>query len=189
MNGRREHLWRQIQCQNAPTALSALDALDAAFLLFSFGQLAQAVFLFLFHHSIELAMKGFLESLHIILTADRLDYELLKWIARERIQKHPLAHSIQFRDDPSSSDPKKTCNFEETLRRVDEILVLPKELTGVLIELNNLRNKIVHFGDKDLDELDCATAILKQAWPFLKHFYARAYVADISMILRTEEQA
>jgi hypothetical protein len=76
MDGRREQLWRQIQSQNTPTALSALDALDAAFLLLSFGRLAQAVFLF--HHSAELAMKGLLESVHIVLTADRPDYELLK---------------------------------------------------------------------------------------------------------------
>src|SRR5262245_38676204 len=185
MNGRREHLRRTIQAQNAPTALSALDALDAAFLLFSFGSLAQAVFLF--HHSIELAMKGLLEGVHIILTADRPDYELLKWIAREQIEKHPLARTIQFSSDPSGYDPKKTCNFEEALNRVGEMLRLPKETRAALIDFNVLRNKIVHFGDKNISYIECIKGVLNQAWPFLVRLYQQSYGIDISMIFGAEE--
>ena len=88
MNGKREHLWRRIQSHNVPTALSALNALDAAFSLLASRKSAQAVFLF--HHSIELAMKGLLEDIHPILAAARPDYESLKWIARDQIEKHRL---------------------------------------------------------------------------------------------------
>lgn len=187
MNGRREHLWQQIQAQNAPTALSALDALDAAFLLCSFGSLPQAVFLF--HHSVELAMKGLLESVDIILTADRPDFELLKWIARERIEKHPMARVLQVQDYTIGYDPKKTCNFEEAIKRVDGILRLDKATKQSLNDLNALRNRIVHFGDKDISDVECTVAILKTAWPFLKYLYEQSWSTDISMILRTEEEA
>jgi hypothetical protein len=94
-----------------------------------------------------------------------------KWIARERIEKHPLAHTLEFRYDASVYDPKKTCNFEESLRRVDEILDLSKDRKRALGEFNNLRNKIVHFGDKNINHIECAEAILKKMWPFLKDFY------------------
>jgi hypothetical protein len=105
MNGRRAVLRKQIKRRNVHTALSALDALDAAFELFASARVTQAVFLF--HHSIELAMKGLLEEIHPILTAARPDYEALKWIAREQIEKHRLAPAIRVSDDLGYYDPKR----------------------------------------------------------------------------------
>jgi hypothetical protein len=75
------------------------------------------------------------------------------------------------------------------LDRVGEMLCLTKESKRSVREFNELRNKIVHYGNKGVEDIACVEAILVKAWPFMKLFYEKAYEgADISMVLETEEE-
>ena len=171
--GKQGKFIETLESKKSPTALSALDSLDAAFWLLSRYKISQS--LFLFHHSIELTLKGLLEEVHIILTADRPDYNIAKWIAKERLANHALGQRINVTGSPEQYDPRRTCNFETAFKRVSEMIDFPSETSKSLKKLNNLRNEIVHFGDKGRDIKDCIDVILNIIWPFLKSFYQKAY--------------
>jgi len=156
----------------SPTAKSALDSLNAALWLLSVGSYSQA--LFLFHHTIEVALKGLLDEVHVLLSARDFKYELAKWVLKERLQAHRLGRRLDPLG-PDSYDPDRTCTFEEAWKRVGELLTLQHVDSARLRQLNKLRNEIAHHGGEDERGLEYLDAILRTALPTLREFYRQAY--------------
>src|SRR6478672_5957031 len=77
--GKRKDFIDKICQQTNRSALSALDSLEASLWLMSGGRTSQA--LSLFHHTVEIAFKGLLEEIDVLLTIDKLNYDLAKAVA------------------------------------------------------------------------------------------------------------
>jgi hypothetical protein len=67
---------QKLRAVNSPSAMGAVDLLKAAFWVLSYPMPAQA--LLLFQQALEVACKGLLQEIHVLLVADKLDYALSK---------------------------------------------------------------------------------------------------------------
>lgn len=141
--GKREDFRAAIAMTGSPSATSALEAVDASLWVLGGGMIAQA--LFLAHHAVEIALKGLLEEISVLLTLDRLEYDLAKGLARERLAAHRLGRLITKFADPEHYDPDRTCGLVDAYSRVRE-MVSVATTRGAIESLNKLRNEIVHHG-------------------------------------------
>ena len=106
-HGKHQDFIKAIVSFKSPGASSAVSSINSALWLLAVGEIAQA--LFLFHNTIEIALKGLLEEVHVLLTLDRLDYDLAKGIVLERLQKHRLGSNVSKYTDPETYSPKNIC--------------------------------------------------------------------------------
>jgi len=170
--GKKEEFLAAIVATRSPSAQSALQALDATLWVLAGGMVSQA--LFLVHHAVEIALKGLLEEISVLLTLDRLDYDLAKGLARQRVSAHRLGHAITRFADPDQYDPDRTCGLMDAFSRVKEMI--PFGTTrGAVESLNKLRNEVVHHGGVPKDNFAYLDAILNVALPLLGELYSRGY--------------
>jgi hypothetical protein len=171
--GKQEDFKKGIRKCESPSALSALESLEASLWLLSGNMASQA--LFLLHHTIEVAFKGLLEEIDVLLTLDSLEYDLAKGLVWERVRGHRLGKVITKHADPENYDPTRTCRFEEAYRRVNEMITFNSVSNGQVKKLNKMRNAIVHYGGRDQDAFDYLDSILNIALPWLREFYEKGY--------------
>jgi hypothetical protein len=88
---------KAIRETDSPSAMGAVELLKAAFWTLSYPMPAQA--LMLFHQALEVACKGLLQEVHVLLAADKVEYMLSKWVVRERLAAHRFGtqHNDGFR--------------------------------------------------------------------------------------------
>ncbi len=162
-----------IRKTDSPSAMGAVELLKAAFWVMSYPMPAQA--LMLFHQALEVACKGLLEEIHVLLAADKVEYELSKWAVKERLAAHRLGRKLKTDIDPDDFPLSRTCSFQEAWSRVREMSSLRTFEAAGLPEMTKLRNEITHFGAKQGKEFEYSQAILKTALPALEQFYSECY--------------
>jgi hypothetical protein len=177
-HGKRRDFLAAIGAYGNPGVFSALESLEASLWLLSNGMISQT--LFLLHHTIEVAMKGLLEEVHVLLTLDSLEYDLAKGLIRERMKAHRLTSHITRFANPDDYDPRRTCGFEEAFKRVRDMVTFPSISTRQVDQLNKHRNRIMHYGGRDEELFDYLESILTVALPLLEEFYANAYHLQIA---------
>lgn len=170
--GKRDDFIASIKSVGAPSALSALDSLDAAMWLLSLGKLSQS--LFLLCQAIEVGLKAVLEEIDPLLTQDQIEWALAKTLVRDKIERHRLGRAITKYVDDGAYDPRRTCGLLEAHSRVSEMIELSPGKKRIE-DLNKLRNQIAHHGGKSEQRPDYLDAVLNVAVPFLDHFYEKGY--------------
>jgi hypothetical protein len=163
-----------IRKTESPSAMGAVELLKSAFWVLSYPMPAQA--LMLFHQAIEVACKGLLQEVHVLLSAERLEYKLSKYVVRDRLAAHRLGRNVTTDFDIDGFDPARTCSFEDAWKRVREMVPALRSFTEVgLDRLTKLRNGITHRGAEQEKEFEYSGAILNVALPALDEFYKEAY--------------
>jgi hypothetical protein len=162
-----------IRKTESPSAMGAVELLKAAFWVLSYPMPAQA--LMLFHQALEVACKGLLQEIHVLLAADKVDYTLSKWVVRDRLAAHRLGRDVKTDFDIDTLDPSRTCTFEEAWNRVREMSSLPSFKNAGLDQIARHRNRITHRGAELDKEFEYSRAILKIALPALEQFYSECY--------------
>lgn len=156
------------------SAMGAVELLKAAFWVLSYPMPAQA--LMLFHQAIEVACKGLLQEVHVLLAAERLEYKLSKYVVKDRLAAHRLGRNVTTDFDIDNFDPAKTCSFEDAWARVREMVPALRSFTEVgLGRLTKIRNGITHRGAEQEKEFEYSQAILTVALPALDEFYKESY--------------
>jgi hypothetical protein len=174
--GKQAEFRTAIANTGSPSAQSALEALDAMLWVLAGGMFAQA--LFLAHHTVEIALKGLLEEISVLLVVDRPGYDLAKLVVRERLSTHRLGQGITKFIDPDQYDPDRTCGLVDAFSRVNEMI--PFAITsGAVQSLNKLRNQIVHHGGTEENDFPYLDVILNVALPLLVDLYNRGYSLDV----------
>src|ERR1017187_457090 len=162
-----------IRKTDSPSAMGAVELLRSAFWVLSYPMPAQA--LMLFHQALEVACKGLLQEVHVLLAADKLEYMLSKWVVKDRLAAHRLGRNIKTDFDIDAFDPSRTCTFEEAWSRVREMSTLRSFKESGLDQLTKLRNRITHRGAEPDREFEYSQAILKIVIPALEEFYYQCY--------------
>lgn len=177
--GKREAFIQELKRQSGPKYLSALEALDASLWLLSVPYVSQS--LSLFHHSIEIAFKALLEEIDALLVVDKLDYDLSKALAQDKIKAHRLGNNISKFVDLENYSPTRSIGLDEAYRRLKDDFLVFGSVTGQQIqEFIKKRNSIVHRGGQEDQEFDYLDLILNVSWPWLQEFYQKAYKVDLS---------
>jgi hypothetical protein len=158
----------------SPSAMGAVELLKAAFWVLSYPMPAQA--LMLLHQAIEVACKGLLQEIHVLLVADRLDYAFSKYVVKDSLAAHRLGRNVNAEIDIDLFDPSRTCSFEDAWKRVREMMPALSSFSEMGLDgLTKLRNAITHRGAERDKGFQYSRAILSVALPALDEFYKRAY--------------
>jgi hypothetical protein len=164
----------EIRKLNSPSAMGAVELLRSAFWVLSYPMPAQA--LMLFHQALEVACKGLLQEVHLLLAADKADYDLSKWAVRGRLAAHRLGRNMHVEFDIDEYDPSRTCSFDDAWKRVREMSPSLRSFKDAgLGRLTALRNQITHLGAEENREFEYSQAILKIAIPAIEEFYEKCY--------------
>lgn len=160
--------------QNSPSALGAVELLRAAFWALVYPMPAPA--LMLFHQALEVACKGLLQEVHILLAADPIDYKVTKFVVRDKLSTHRLGKNLTTTFTLEDFDPQRTCTFAEAWKRVRELVpLLPEYSKAGFNGLTKLRNGITHSGAELERESEYLEAILSVCLPMIENFYDKAY--------------
>lgn len=160
--------------QKSPSALGAVELLRAAFWALVYPMPAPA--LMLFHQALEVACKGLLQEVHILLAADRVDYKVSKFVVRDKLSTHRLGKILTTTFTLEDYDLGRSCTFPEAWDRVGEMVpLLPKFREAGLERLTKLRNGITHSGAESEREHEYLDAILTLCLPAIENFYDKAY--------------
>lgn len=160
--------------QNSPSALGALELLRAAFWALVYPMPAPA--LMLFQQALEVACKGLLQEIHILLAADHIDYKVAKFVVKDKLSTHRLGKILTTTFTLEDFDLQRSCTFAEAWDRVKQLVpLLPEYSKAGLSELNKLRNGITHFGAEREREYEYLEAILSVCLPIIENFYDKAY--------------
>jgi hypothetical protein len=117
-----------------------------------------------------------LEEIHVLLTQDKLEWELAKGLVQETIKRHRIGSSLKTFANPADYDPRHTCGLLEAYKRVGEMIPftsIPSQRS--LEKANTLRNEIVHYGGDTSKHFEYADTILNVVLPLLEEFYDKVY--------------
>lgn len=177
--GKKAEFLAKVREFGTPGAIGALETLDAALLLLAWGRQAPQA-LVLFHQTIELAMKAFLEEIHVLLVLQEINFDLAKALAKDRLQKHRLGSKLENFIDPENYDPQKTCLFDDAYRRVSQLITFESLDEKKAKRINKCRNAIAHYGGKEGEKANYLDLILNVAVPWLDEFYRKAYEVELA---------
>lgn len=163
-----------------PLVVSAAESLEAAVWLLSGYLIPQA--LSMFHNTIELLFKAELARIHLAMIADprQLKYDDLKALFRDQVKSHPRGSGLNIPD----FDIERSIAFAEAMKRVKEFYpTMVSSWEAKLLNLNEMRNDIVHYGGDDSARTRQLSAVLLTAVPFISEFFKEAYTTEIGKVV------
>jgi hypothetical protein len=159
---------------------NAIDAITASLWLVAGNKLEQAIIIL--HSSIELLLKSELARIHPVLIADnkKLDYETLKSILKDEIEKHHRGSQLNI---PIFS-MEKTITFLDTIDRIDELYpeIISKWGKG-LKRLNHTRNQLIHSGSQKSEKTNYIELISTFVFQFLDEFLLTSRNLELKNII------
>jgi hypothetical protein len=175
--GSRLAEWKKAREWPSQLMAHALEQADSAVWLIAGTRHSEA--LATLQGAIELLLKAQLHSVHPLLIAASFDYKPFRGMPLQKLRCHPqlpLTQSEEF-----DIDRTITCN--EARIRVEALYPDLKSWEGRLLELQNLRNQLIHYGSKRAEEDRYVRLICVSAFPFLEMFLALSSQIDLGKVL------